>query len=202
MTPAEHQGWTRGSFLRAAATGGTAAASALAIGLRDGDDRSQAAPSSEQDHEILNLFLQLEYAQESFYRQAGESRHIGTELRTFARTVGPQEAEHAAVLRRRLHGEAARRTEAPDVRQLLTSASRFRRAAIDLEEAVIAAYIGEAANLTRGALTDVAPLLSVEARQVAWLRDLDGTTPAPRAADPARRPQAVVSELRSRGLIA
>ena len=32
----------------------------------------------------------------------------------------------------------------------------------------------------------VVPILSVEARQVAWLRDLAGVDPAPRAADPAR----------------
>jgi rubrerythrin len=201
MTSAEHQGWTRASFLRSAAAVGTAA-SVLAIRLGEGDDKSQAAPSSEQDQDILNLFLQFEYAQMNFYRQAVESMRIGGDLRTFARTVGPQEAEHAVLLRRRLRGAAAPRAESPDVRRLLTSPSAFRRAAIDMEEAVIAAYVGEAANLTRDALAEVAPLVSVEARQVAWLRDLAGATPAPRAADPARRPQDVVSHLRAQGLLA
>jgi hypothetical protein len=185
-------------MLRAAAAGGTAAASALVIGVRGGDGDSQAAPSREQDNDILNLFLQLEYAQEGFYRQATSSRSIDGDLRTFARTVGPQETEHAALLRRLLGAEAARRPDQPDVRSWLTSPQRFRQAAIDLEEAVIAAYIGEAANLTRGALADVAPLVSVEARQAAWLRDLERATPAPRAADPARPPQAVLAELRER----
>jgi hypothetical protein len=196
MTSAEHPGWTRAAILRGAAAGGAAAASALVIGMRDGDDASQAAPSPAQDNAILNLFLQLEYAQEGFYRQASSSRNLDGDLRTFARTVGPQEAEHAALLVKRLGTQAARRPDQPDVRGWLTSPQRFRQAAINLEEAVIAAYIGEAANLTRGALADVAPLVSVEARQVAWLRDLEGTTPAPRAADPARRPQAVLAQLR------
>jgi hypothetical protein len=48
----------------------------------------------------------------------------------------------------------------------------------------------------------IAPLVSVEARQVAWIRDLDGVSPAPNAADPGRRGGAVLSDLRARGLIA
>src|SRR5688572_32161233 len=43
-----------------------------------------------------------------------------------------------------------------------------------------------------------ATLISVEARQVAWLRDLAGISPAPRAADPARKADAVLRELRDR----
>jgi len=202
MTRAEHHEWTRAGMLRAAAAGGAAATSALVIGVRDGDGASQAAPSREQDNAILNLFLRLEYAQEGFYRQASNSKNLDGDLRTFARTVGPQEAEHAALLRHRLGSDAAPRSDQPDVGNWLTSPRLFRQAAIDLEEAVIAAYIGEAANLTRGALADVAPLVSVEARQVAWLRGLGRTTPAPRAADPARRPQAVLAQLRKLGFLA
>ena len=44
-------------------------------------------------------------------------------------------------------------------------------------------------------------MVSVEARQVAWLRDLAGVSPAPRAADPARSVQDVVAELRQKGVI-
>jgi hypothetical protein len=198
MTSAEHRGWTRAAILRGAAAGGAVTAGALVIRDRGGEDASQAAPSPAQDNAILNLFLQLEYAQEGFYRQASSSRNLDSDLLTFARTVGPQEAEHAALLKKRLGGHAARPPDQPDVRGWLTSPGRFRQAAIDLEEAVIAAYIGEAANLTRGALADVAPLVSVEARQAAWLRDLERATPAPRAADPARPPQAVLAELRER----
>jgi hypothetical protein len=47
----------------------------------------------------------------------------------------------------------------------------------------------------------VGTLLSVEARQVAWLRNLAGTLPAPSAADPARKPAAVLAHLRSEGII-
>ena len=48
----------------------------------------------------------------------------------------------------------------------------------------------------------MATLIPVEARQVAWLRDLAGVSPAPRAADPARNADAVLQELRDKGYIA
>jgi hypothetical protein len=72
---------------------------------------------------------------------------------------------------------------------------------MELEEAAIAGYIGQAAHLGRATIRDVATLLSVEARQVAWLRDLHGVSPAPRAADPARKADAVLSGLREKGYI-
>ena len=88
------------------------------------------------------------------------------------------------------------------VGEALSSPDAFRENAIALEEAVIAAYVGQAANLTRRAVTAITPMVSVEARQVAWLRDLAGLNPAPRAADPARPIQDVVRDLREKGLIA
>jgi hypothetical protein len=78
---------------------------------------------------------------------------------------------------------------------------RFQDAAIELEEAAIGAYIGQSANLTRDTLGAVSTLLAVEARQVAWVRDIAGISPAPRAADPGRPAQEVLDHLRERRLI-
>jgi hypothetical protein len=44
-------------------------------------------------------------------------------------------------------------------------------------------------------------MLSVEARQAAWVLDLAGKPPAPRAADPARKGDDVLAELRRRRFI-
>jgi hypothetical protein len=44
-------------------------------------------------------------------------------------------------------------------------------------------------------------LLSVEARQVAWLLDLAGESPAPHAADPPRKPEEILRELRKRRFV-
>ena len=45
------------------------------------------------------------------------------------------------------------------------------------------------------------PIVSVEARQAAWIRDLAGVDPAPRAADPPRDAQDVLDGLRAEGLL-
>jgi hypothetical protein len=160
-----------------------------------------AAPSVDTDARILNFFLLLEYLQETLYSEGLEHGGLSDELAAYARTVGPQEAEHAAYLVKRL-GDRARPRPKADFGAALSSSERFQAAAIDLEETAIAAYIGQGANLTRGAVATVGTLLSVEARQVAWLRSLAGAPPAPRAADPARKPSDVLAHLRSQGLVA
>ena len=94
----------------------------------------------------------------------------------------------------------ARRPAPPEHEEAITWPEAFRRRAIEIEEAVIAAYIGQGANLTRRSIAAITPMVSVEARQVAWLRDLAGVSAAPRAADPARSVQDVVAELRQKGV--
>jgi hypothetical protein len=192
-------GWTRRRLLRAAAAGGAIAGGGAAL-TAGGGNTLLAAPSVDTDARILNFFLLLEYLQETLYRQGLEHGGLSDELTAYARTVGPQETEHAAYLVKRLGGRARPRPKA-DFGAALSSSERFQAAAIDLEETAIAAYIGQGANLTRGAVATVGTLLSVEARQVAWLRSLAGAPPAPRAADPARKPSDVLAHLRSQGLV-
>jgi hypothetical protein len=193
-------GWTRRRLLRAAAAGG-AIAGGGAVLTAGGGNTLLAAPSADTDARILNFFLLLEYLQEALYREGLEHGGLTDELAAYARTAGPQETEHAAYLVKRL-GDRARPRPKADFGAALSSSERFQAAAIDLEETAIAAYIGQGANLTRGAVATVGTLLSVEARQVAWLRSLAGAPPAPRAADPARKPSDVLAHLRSQGLVA
>jgi rubrerythrin len=188
---------TRGGLLRTTVAGGAVAAAMAARGY---DDAPLAAPSKSMDADILNLFLSLEYIQEGFYRAAVATDRLDDELLTFARTVGDQERQHVDFLKRRL-GRRARKPPQSDFSDLITTAERFRDAAIELEEAAIAAYIGQAANLRRDTLASVATLVSVEARQAAWIRDLAKTSPAPRAADAAGKPDAVLAKLRQRGFV-
>jgi len=190
---------TRGQLLE----GGLAAAAsagAMALVERRGQDASAAQSSARTDAEIFEAFLALEYAQQRYYDAALRAGGLSGEVETLARTFAAQEAEHIAVLQRLL-GSRGRRPGPPDVAEAPTSPSAFRNRAIDLEEAVIAAYIGQAANLTRKGIVAITPMVSVEARQVAWLRDLADMTPAPRAADKARPVHDVVAGLRQEGLI-
>jgi rubrerythrin len=188
---------TRAGFLWA----GAAAAGGATVALRGGDGASHAAQPASSDREILAFFLTLEQVQEAFYRQAVQSGGLDGELLELASRVGAQERRHAALLTQRLGGTAPQ-PPTSDFGDAFDSSERFRKAAIELEEAALAGYIGQAGNLGRKAIAVVAPLVSVEARQVAWLRDLAGVSPAPRAADPARKADAVLKELRDKGYIA
>ena len=192
--------WTRARLLRTAAGGGAALAGGAVIGRLGGQATSIAAPSEETDTEILNLFLLLEYVQEGLYEEALRVGRLTGDLQEFASTVSAQETEHVGLLDTQL-GTRARAKPTLDFGDALESAERFRDRAIELEEAAVAAYIGQSANLTDEALASVAPIVSVEARQVAWVRDLAGVSPAPRAADPGRKADEILEDLRSRGYI-
>ena len=189
--------WTRGGFLRAGLAGGGLAAGGAVMA---NGGAPLAAQSDGTDARILNLFLTLEHVQAGFYRAAVQTDRLDGDLLRFATTVGAQEREHVAFLEDRL-GDRAERPPRSDFGDLLATPDDFRAAAIELEEAAIAAYIGQAANLSRGTLASVATLVSVEARQAAWVRDLAKTSPAPHAADPARPAEEILADLRRRGLI-
>lgn len=186
---------TRGRLLAAA---GAAAAGALAIGSRR--EAPLAAPGKD-DHEILAFFLTLEQVQEGFYRHALAAGGIDGELKELASALAAQERRHVRFLVGRLDDRTPPRPRT-DFGDAAGSPQAFLRAAIDLEEAAIAGYLGQSGNLSRGLVSSIARLVSVEARQVAWLRSLTKDNPAPRAADKARGADGVLKELREKGWLA
>ena len=198
--PARDDGCTRTALFRRAAAGGAVVAGGALLGARRGNGTSLAAPTADTDAKILNFFLLLEQLQEAFYREALRRTRPAGALGEFARTVVRQESEHVAFLTERL-GSRARARPKPDFGDALSTPEQFRAAAIDLEETTIAAYIGQGANLTRDAIGAVGTLLSVEARQAAWVLDLAGKSPAPNAADPAQGSGDIVAHLRRQGYI-
>jgi hypothetical protein len=191
---------TRAQALRAAAAGGVAVSVGAVAGgwLRPQSTVGKASPA--QDVEILNFLLVLEEAQAAFYDAAVRHGALGGDLLAFARIVAAQEREHAEFLRGKLGAQAGARPKL-DFGRVTSDPTRFSAAAIDLEEATAAAYIGQGANLTRDAVADAARIVAVEARHAAWIRDLAGADPAPRAADPPRSAGDVLSELRRKGFL-
>jgi hypothetical protein len=184
--------WTRAGFVRAALGGVAVVAGGAATSL--------ASRSEPAEKDILNFFLLFEYVQEAFYRQAVDGGRLTGELQEFASTVVDQEAQHVAYLTKRL-GSQARPRPSSDFGDALSSPARFRDAAVELEELALAGYIGQGPHLPRATVARVATLVSVEARQAAWIRDIAGVSPAPRAADPARPADDAVAALRKRGYV-
>jgi hypothetical protein len=193
-------GTTRGEVLRAAAAGGAAIGAGALLGGWIDPPPSAGRPSASQDARIWRFLLQLEEAQAALYDAALRSRALPNPLVRYARVVAPHEHDHVALIRRRL-GSQARPAAAFDYATATSSAARFQQAAIDLEEAALAAYIAQGANLTRPAVADAARIVAVDARHAAWIRDLAHAEPAPRAADPGRPAQDLLAELRTKGLL-
>jgi len=191
---------TRGQALRAAIAGGGLVGAGALAGAWARPDTTAGQGSRAQDVRILNFLLVLEELQAAFYAAALRRAGLSGELLHFARTVEPQERDHAALVRRLLGGDA-RPAPRFDLERATAAPERFQAAAIELEETVAAAYIGQGASLTRGAMRDAARIVAVEARHAAWIRDIAGADPAPRAADSARSADDVMSALRREGYL-
>jgi ferritin-like protein len=191
---------SRAQVLRAAAAAGAAVGAGALVRDWARPDASAAAPSQEKDVRILGFLLVLEQAQAAFYDAALRSKALSGDLLRYAQVVAPQEHDHVELLRRRL-GAGARPAPRFDFGEATSSPAQFRRAAIDLEEAAAAAYIGQGASLTRSGVALAAGIVAVEARHAAWIRDLAGAEPAPHAADPGRSPSEILTELRTKGFL-
>jgi hypothetical protein len=178
---------------RTALVGGAiAVGGALTVGAARG---SAASPAT--DVRILNAVLRLEELEAAFYTAALDGGALRGELREFAEVVVGHEREHVAFIRKALGAKAAPK---PRMRfgAAVTNQRQFVNAAITLEDAVVGAYNGQAANLTKPTLGAAAKIVSVEARHAAWIRAIAGKPPAVDATDPiptAKQVQATIAKL-------
>lgn len=160
------------------------------------DPARAAAPSAAQDREIFNFALLLEYLQADFYSEALRHGALKGDVRRFAEVVAAHEQAHVEFLRKAL-GSHARAKPTFDFGRATQDERSFLDAAVLLENTGVVAYNGQAANLTKPALAAAAEIVSVEGRHAAWVSDLAGVPPAPRAADAGASSSAVVRTLQS-----
>jgi hypothetical protein len=183
---------------------GSGAAIAVAAGLGLGRIGHAAAaprpPSAAQDRQILQFALLLEYLQEGFYSDAVRRGALTGEVRHFAEVVGEHERAHVAYLRKAL-GTHARARPNFAFGDKTRHERAFLDAAVVLENVGVVAYNGQAANLTKPVLAAAAEIVSVEGRHAAWISDLAGTAPAPRAADVGVSASDALRTLRTAGLL-
>jgi hypothetical protein len=179
------------------ATGAVAVGGEL-LGAIDG--AAAARPSRAQDVRILNSLLLIEYLQDAFYAEARAADALTDELLRFAEVVGDHERQHVEALQALL-GPGARAKPTFQFGDAVRSNGRFTAAALTLEETIVSAYIGQAANLTGERILSVARIVAVEARHAAWIRDVAGRLPAPYAADRAKTPVQVRKTLDLTGFV-
>jgi hypothetical protein len=148
-----------------------------------------------RDRQVLDFLAGLERLESSFYAAALSAGKLTGEPRQFAETVGREERAHLRDLVDLLGGHAP---SAAHYRfsHAFGSNRAFVTAAATLEDTVVAAYNGQAENMTRRTLGRVARIMSVESRHAAWARGLAGKLPAPVAADRAIDAGAAMKALR------
>jgi hypothetical protein len=190
---------TRGDVLRRAlAAGGTLALGGVVLA---GLPRSAfSAPSQAQDVRVLNLVLLLEYLEEAFYADAVQRGQLTGELKQFATVVGRHEREHVSFIRKTL-GSAARARPSFSFGTATSVPAEFTAAALALEDLSVAAYNGQAANLTKGALAAAGRIVSVEARHAAWIRFVAGRVPAPDPTDTPASAAQTQARIRRTGFV-
>jgi Ferritin-like domain len=191
-------GLPRADFLKIIALAGGAAVAGRVLTKGTPNVASAAARSVGQDRDILSFLLQLEYMQAALYKEANDKGALSGDLARFVTIAAGHEQAHVSSLRRLLASQA------PPVPQFsfgdaTSDPQRFAAVAIRLEELTVGAYVGQGANLTRGAVLHVARIASVEGRHAAWVRDIQRRLPAPDAADRAIDQGQISAALRALG---
>jgi rubrerythrin len=180
---------------------GRAVAGCLGLGLAGYalEASGAGAASKAGDARIFKLALEIEYAEEAFYRDALRGGALRAELREYARAALAQDGQHLRLLRRVL-GSAAPARPRFVFGEKTKSERAFIETAAKLEDLAVAGYNGQATNLTKGSLAVAATIVSVEARHAAWIRALAGEVAAPDAVDKPITAAQVVTGLREIGL--
>jgi hypothetical protein len=189
--------WSRAGLLRRAGlVGATVSAGGVLIARRALD--ASSAPSD--DARVLQFALIVERLQEAFYKEANKNGALKGEVAEFSRTAGAHESEHVAFITKALAGAAAK-PPIFDFGDTTSNEKKFVSTAVELEDLGLAAYNGQATNLSPKTLAAAARIVSVEARHAAWIRDLAGDTPAPRASDQPLTEAQVRAELKKTGFV-
>ena len=193
--------FARGMTRKEALAAGLAAGGATAGGLLlSGASPAGSQGASSDADAALNAILRIERIQAAFYADAVAGGALTGELSAFARTLADQERQHVAAVTR-VMGRAAE----PPPRLRFGRATRdpdaFSLAARQLEDLAARSYAVEALALSGQPMREVLPIVTVESRHAAWIRDLRGEDPAPDAVEPGASGEQVRAALDRTGFL-
>jgi hypothetical protein len=160
-----------------------------------------AVAGSLRPTQISRFALLLEYTQAAFYGEAVEREELPGELLEFATVVADHERAHVDYLRDALGGDA-RAEPSTDFGEATADPDAFGAAAVTLEDVAVAAYSGQAANLTKDTLRAAASIVSVDARHAAWIRTIVGESPAAQAVDKPLSAEKATARIDATGFLA
>jgi hypothetical protein len=202
---AEAAGLDRNDFIKRGvlAGGGLIAGSAFFSQLGIAEAAISSKKSKKNDGKILNYALTLEYLESAFYAQAVANTAYGTDtvLEKFAKTVAKHEAAHVKFLKGAL-GSSAIKSPKFDFGMAVTDKATFAATAQVLEDTGVSAYLGQVANISQGAVLGAAgTIATVEARHAAWIRFINGDTPAAAGFDVRKSEKTILKAVTATGFI-
>lgn len=203
---AEAAGLDRSDFLKRGvlAGGGLLAGGALFNSyLSDAEAAISKHRSKKNDVKILNYALTLEFLEAEFYKQAVANQAFGSSaaLKAFAETVAEHEAKHVAFLKKAL-GKSAIKSPTFDFGDTVSDQAKFAATSQVLEDTGVSAYLGQVGNVAqRAVLSAAGTIVTVEARHAAWIRDINGSNPAPASFDVPASEKATLKAVTATGFI-
>jgi hypothetical protein len=181
-------GLTRAGVLRLLGSSAAAAAGLELIaapGARAAD--KQKAAAHRKDLTVLQYALSLEYLGAAFYQTALHAGNLTGDAHTAALAFRAHERSHVQFVQAKIRafGGTPHKTETFDFGAATASQTAFLKTSAQLEELCVETLNGAAAIVSTPTLTALATIVSVEARQAAWVRAILSRNPAPTAATPA-----------------
>ena len=159
--------------------------------------------SARNDVKILNYSLTLEFLEAEFYEQALANNAHGNDpsLKRFNEVVAKHEAKHVSFLRGALGSKAIKKPKF-DFKDTVTDRAKFAATAQVLEDTGVMAYLGQVKNIfVPGTLAAAGTIATVEARHAAWIRFINGETPAPATFDKRKSERAILKAVGDTGFI-
>jgi hypothetical protein len=192
-------GGTRAAFLRKAGIGaGTVIGGGAFLGALPAMASTKVAAS---DVAILNFALTLEYLEAAFYAEAVSKGRFAGKVGHFAKVVSAHENAHVKFLESAL-GSAAVKKPVFNFKGTTTNRAKFMATAQVLEDAGVAAYLGQAGNIkSPKILGAAASVMAVEARHAGWIRDLNNKSGAPAAFEAPKTKAQILAAVKGTGFI-
>lgn len=182
-------GVTRVELLRRAALGGGGALIGGGLFLSGVPKAYAQSGPTTNDVQTLNVLLLNESLEAAFYAEAVNRGGLSGAALRFARQLALNEAAHRDAVRAAL-GAAAQPVPGFNFGNTTLDQSQFLTTALALESGDVAVINGAGPAVSKALLAVAGQIVSVEARQAAWVRRIiyaprypRGQAPAPRAFD-------------------
>jgi hypothetical protein len=171
---------------------GATAAGATGLALIEAGPSAAATArySSATDITVLQYALMLEHLGATFYNEALESAHLTGAAKTIAETFRSHERAHVVAVEKAIKSLGGTPNASPTFNfgSAVKSQAAFLATSEKIETLCVETIDGAGALVSKPVLATAATLVSVEARQVSYVRYVLGVSPAPYLLFPAVTP--------------